>query len=273
MQTNENHDSAAKIVLLVILLVIAGALGALLLHNRHAAPTVPEAQQPAAETTLLPAQTAVTTGAATTAETVTTTAVTELTPRAQLLQYLQTELLGESDPADDSAAKNTGSLTGIAGAYIADFRNTGTEDLLVIRLEILDESHAPAPVFDWYALQNGTVALLDSFSCKMPWSELALRYSQQTLYVSACDIPQDDAQHADSRKYTEITIGMQNGDLQTLNMEQDYGEQNRPKSAAPADAALLLTVEPDRALLDGALPARTYLLCDYTGMRELLAQS
>ena len=66
---------------------------------------------------------------------------------------------------------------------------------------------------------------------------------------------------------------MQNGDLQTLNMEQDYGEQNRPKSAAPADAALLLTVEPDRALLDDALPARTYLLCDYTGMRELLAQS
>ena len=52
-----------------------------------------------------------------------------------------------------------------------------------------------------------------------------------------------------------------NRDMILMNMEQESGE-TAPKSACPADAALLLEMLPD----DSDPAARRYLLCQYTAL-------
>ena len=254
--------------MIAALLVMVAVCGLLLYRNSRPAYAEPAEKPPAVtETTAVTGTAAVTTAARQTAP---VTTVTEPDDRARWIEYISEELLPDQCLADDSAVLSCAEQTGIAGAYLADLRGTGTDDLLVIRLETLDADHAAAPVFDWYAQTDSGVTRIDSFSCKMPWSDIAVRYSGQKLYISACDIPLNET--AENRKYTELTISMQDGDMQTAGMEHAYGNANRPPVQYPADAVLLLTVEPDRTQTPGTPAERQYLLTDYTGLRELLPE-
>lgn len=255
--------------MIAVLLVMTAICGMLLVRNSRPVYAKPAPSEPAVTgTTAVPGTAA---AAAAVQQTAGTTAVTDPDDSARYLEFLTEKLIPEYGLADDSGVLSCSEQTGIAGAYLADFSRRGADDLLVIRLETLDGDHAAAPVFDWYTLTDGTVTLTDSFSCKMPWSDIAVRYSDQMLYVSACDIPLDE--NAENRKYAELSIRMQDGDMQTADMEQEYGNANRPAAPYNADAVLLLTVEPDRTQTPGSLSERQYLLTDYTGMRELLTKT
>ena len=266
MQNEQSGSGREQIIMIAVLLIMSAVCGLLLYRSNrpvpvhHAAsPAVSVATEPAAGTE---AQTS------SAPRTTTAAAVTEPDDRSVCLAYLSDELIPACGLADDSAPGACSAQNGIAGAYFADFRGCGTDDMLVIRLETLDPGHAAAPVFEWYAVQDGTVTLLDSFSCKMPWSDIAVRYSDRTLYVSGCDIPLNE--NAENRKYAELTVRMQDGDMQTAGLEQDYGNADRPAAPYPENAALLLTVEPDRTQTPAAEADRRYLLTDYTGLRESL---
>ena len=269
---NENTQGAARQnAVIAVLLIMVAICGILLYRNSHAAAVYKPEKPSAAVTEVYVTTAAAETGTVTSARTTAPAAASETDADADYLHYLTDRLIPEYGLADDSAAVSCTEQTGIAGAYLADLRGTGQEDLLVIRLELIDADHAAAPVFEWYTMQDGSVTLLDSFSCKMPWSEIAVRYSQQTLYVSACDCAIPDK--PESRKYAELTVGMQNSDMQTENMEQEYGEENRPAAQYPEDAVLLLTVEADRTQTPERTADRRYLLSDYTGLRELLPET
>ena len=269
LQNETNRAGKDQLILIAMLLAMVTVCGLLLYHNSRPVHAIPAETAPAVTQTTAAA--AVTTAAVTSVPQATTTAAeTEPSDCSLYLQFLSEPLIPAYGMADDSAVCTCEEQTGVAGAYLADLRGTGRDDLLVIRMETLDAAHAAAPVFEWYAAEGGTVTLLDSFSCKMPWSEIAVRYGSNALYVSACEIPLDE--NAENRKYSELTISMQDADFQTTSLEQDYGNANRPAAQYPADAVLLLTVEPDRTQTPGTPDARRYLLTDYTGIRRLLPE-
>ena len=269
---NENtRSTAGQNAVIAVLLILVAVCGILLYRSNHPAAVYTPEKPPAAVTEASVTAAVAETGTLTATQTTKAAAESEPDADADYLHFLTDKLIPEYGLADDSAAVGCTEQTGIAGAYLADLRGTGEEDLLVIRLEQIDADHAAAPVFEWYTMQDGSAVLLDSFSCKMPWSEIAVRYNQQTLYVSACDRALPDT--PESRKYAELTIGMQDADLQTANMEQEYGEANRPAAQYPEDAVLLLTVESDRTQTPAHTADRRYLLSDYTGLRELLPET
>ncbi|MBP0966226.1 MAG: hypothetical protein J5722_01205 [Oscillospiraceae bacterium] len=268
MQKENTRSSAGQNAVIIALVIMTAAAGFLLYRNSRPAAAAPAEPVPAASETTTATEGA-STAAVTGAETTVTTAVTEADARSLYLEYLTDTLIPKYGLADDSGVLACTAQTGVAGAYLADLSRRGEDDLLVIRLEMLDTEHAAAPVFEWYTLTDSTVTLLDSFSGKMPWTDLAVRYGQQNLYISACERTLNDT--PDTRKYTELTVSMQTADLQTENMEQEYGEDNRPAAQYPADAALLLTVESDRTQTPVTADARRYLLSDYTGLREMLS--
>ncbi|MCR4758683.1 MAG: hypothetical protein K5705_00150 [Oscillospiraceae bacterium] len=190
------------------------------------------------------------------AETVTTAAA--LSPHAVFQQQLDEVLIPEYGLADDSECLPCTEQTGIACVYFADFQERGKDDMLVIRLELLDQEHAAAPVFEWYTEQDGAAVLVDTFECKMPWSDIAVRYSDRHLYVSGCLLPDDFG--TAGRKYSEISIRMEQRDMTTEDMQQEYYENGAPAHPYPQDALLLMTVETDRT---NANAPRRYLLCNY----------
>ena len=266
MQNEMNRAGKDQLIMIAVLLAMVTVCGILLYHNSRPVHAEPAETAPAVTGTT---EAAVTTAASVApAQTSTTPAETASDDCSLYLQYLTETLIPAYGTAEDAAVCACTEQTGVAGAYLADLRGTGKDDLLVIRLETLNADHAAAPVFEWYGIADGAVTLLDSFSCKMPWSEIAVRYAGNTLYVSACDIPLNE--NAENRKYCELTISMENSDLQTTALDQDYGNANRPAAQYPADAVLLLTVEPDRTQAPDALSARRYLLTDYTGIRRML---
>ena len=192
------------------------------------------------------------------AETVTTAAA--MSPHAILQQHLDEVLVPEYGLADDSEALPCTEHTGIACVYFADLQERGEDDMLVIRLELLDQEHAAAPVFEWYTEQDGAAVLVDTFECKMPWSDIAVRYSNRHLYVSGCLLPDDFG--TVGRKYSEIAIRMEQRDMTTEDMQQEYYENGAPAHPYPEDALLLMTLEADRTNTNAP---RRYLLCNYCG--------
>ncbi|MBR5723492.1 MAG: hypothetical protein IKX57_07645 [Oscillospiraceae bacterium] len=267
MQKTDSRSDRGQSAVIAALLIMVVTAGFLLYRNSRPAAAAP-AEPVQAETETTTVTEGASTAAVTGTETTVTTAVTEAEPRSLYLEYLTGTLIPKYGLADDSGVLACTAQTGVAGAYLADLSSRGEDDLLVIRLETLDTDHAAAPVFEWYTLTDGTVTLLDSFSCKMPWTDLAVRYAQQSLFISACDRALNDT--PESREYTELTVSVQNADLQTADMVKHDGEDNRPAAKYPADAALLLTVESDRTQTLDAAAARRYLLSDYTGLREML---
>lgn len=269
MQNDDIRSSRGQNIMIAVLLVMTAICGLLLVRNSRPVYAEPARTEPAVTATTAASGTAAVTAAA--KQTAETTAVTEPDDSARCLEFLTEKLIPDYGLADDSGVLSCSEQTGIAGACLFDMPQHGTMEMLVIRLETLDTDHAAAPVFDWYTCTNGTVTLTDSFSCKMPWSDIAVRYSNQMIFVSACDIPLDE--NAENRKYAELTVSMQDSDMQTMNIEQEYGNVNRPAAQYGKDAVLLLTVEPDRTQTPGSLSERRYLLTDYTGMRELLTKA
>ena len=223
----------------------------------------------AASTTQTTASTTLTTF--TTADT--TEAVTETTaplrsPEEVLYaQYIDEMLVKRYGRSQAFAVGGNAVQTGVAAAFVRDFRGTGTPELLVIRLDKVLDSDAAVPVFMWYTLRDGEVTRLDEFECKMNWCEFAVRMSGNKLYVSGDYGGIDFAPRA--WLFTELAIIMQpDGDLILENMQQDYVEQ-RPDALAPTDSELLLEMQ--LADTDAAYPAaRQYLLLEYSDLDRLL---
>ena len=242
-------------IALLTLLVCAG--GFLLMKSGRTTPAYP-ADNAAEIGTTASSVSGTATEPAESALAVTVTTAAGTLPHAAFQQQLYEVLIPEYGLADDTGCLPCTEQTGIACVYYADLQERGADDMLVIRLELLDQEHAAAPVFEWYTEQDGAAVLLDSFECKMPWSDIAVRYSDRHLYVSGCLLP--DNFGTVGRKYSEISIRMEQQDMTTEDMQQEYYENGAPAHPYPEDALLLLTVEADRT--DANLPRR-YLLCSY----------
>lgn len=251
------RGSALQCAAIAVLTLLVCAGGFLLLKSGNPAPAHTAANTPESGTTVSAVSGTVPVSAESAfADTGTTAAV--LLPHAVFQQQLYEVLIPEYGLANDTGCLPCTEQTGIACVYFADFQERGADDMLVIRLELLDQEHAAAPVFEWYTEQNDAVVLLDTFECKMPWSDIAVRYSNRHLYVSGCLLPDDFGTAA--RKYSEISIRMDQQDMTTEDMQQEYYEAGAPVHPYPEDALLLLTIEADRTAPDAP---RRYLLCNY----------
>lgn len=226
----------------------------------------------AASTTAVTVTTTLTTVTATeTAETVTETTAPLRSPEEVLYaQYIDEMLVKRYGRSQAFTVGGNAVQTGIAAAFVRDFRGTGTPELLVIRLDKVLDSNAAAPVFMWYTIRDGEVTRLDEFECKMNWCEFAVRMSGNKLYISGDYGGIDFAPRA--WLFSELAIVMQpDGDLILENMQQDYIEQ-RPDALSPADSELLLEMQ--LADTDAAYPAaRQYLLLEYSDLERLLADN
>lgn len=233
---------------------------------------IPQTETTAASVTTTVTATVTTTASATdtAAQTTTVTEVTAppLSPEETLYaQYIDEMLIKRYGRSQTFAVGGVAAQTGIAAAFVRDFRGTGTPDLLVIRLDKVLDSSAAVPVFTWYALRDGAVRQLDEFECKMNWCEYAVRMSGDKLYVSG-DYggigfePQ-------TWVFTELAIVMPpEGDMVLENMQQNEISR-RPAALYPQDAALLLEMQ--LAEPDAAYPAaRQYLLTEYSDLERLL---
>ena len=251
----------------VIVLALLFAAGAGLLLSGWPQPQQ-ESMAEAGITTETPAQTTLQTASHTAAVTTTvteapaetTSSVTETAlPDDPYAQYLADVLIPKYGRAAEGCAEQA-EQTGIAAAYRCDFLGKGADDLLVVRLDMLDGISAPVPVLLLYTTLEGQTVLADSFESKLPLSGYRIRCADRTVYISGDTA--DAAMSPESWKHTEIVVQIQdNRDMILMNMEQESGE-TAPKSACPADAALLLEMLPD----DSDPAARRYLLCQYTAL-------
>lgn len=205
----------------------------------------------------------VTTASETDAEPAVTTAVTEnaLPP---VYDTLMNEILiprwgvsGKDEP------KTTYENAGIAAAYLRDFRGEGKEDLLVIRLDAVQDGCAAVPVFQLYTDLDGTAKLLDEFECKMQWCEYTVRFADGHLYVSGDYAGMGFT--ADTWLCTEIAVQIQpDGDLRLENMQQDYISR-QPEPLCPAEAEILLEMQLTADSVDAFPAARKFLLHEFSG--------
>ena len=218
----------------------------------------------AAQTTLQTAvQTTVTAAAVTTAPPAETAAPAETTAPPEdddpYAVFVQDVLIPKYGRAAEGPAEQD-AQTGIAAAYRSDFLGRGAEDLLVVRLDLLDGVRAPVPVLLLYTTFEGQIVLADTFESKLPWSGYRIRCAERTVYISGDAA--DPSVSPENWKRSELTVQIQdNRDMILLNMEEGSGE-NAPAADYPADAELLLEMQPDDTNPD----ARRYMLYQYTAL-------
>ncbi|MCQ2407165.1 MAG: hypothetical protein MJ065_01395 [Oscillospiraceae bacterium] len=259
--------------------VLIGAIALIVLHPERNAPgpeaawtettvaeTAEQTNTTAASTVTTPVQTTevpVTAVAETGSEPAATTAVTE-NPLPPAYDTLMNEILiprwgvsGKDEP------KTPYENAGIAAAYLRDFRGEGKEDLLVIRLDAVQDGCAAVPVFQLYTDLDGSAKLLDEFECKMQWCEYTVRFSDGHLYVSGDYAGMGFA--ADTWLCTEIALQIQpDGDLRLENMQQDY-IRRQPETLCPAEAEILLEMQLTADSVDVFPAARKFLLHEFSG--------
>lgn len=199
----------------------------------------------AAETTVTAAET-----------TSTETTAAPLPTDADLLHdYAQNVLLPQYGEPVFSAPADRSACIGLAAAYIAALSADGADEMLVIRLALLDETSAAVPVLEWYGVTQGEIVLLDEFACIKPWSKYTVRLEQQTLYVSGMQIGEDAAAVPE---YTEIAIAMDAHDMSLLDIETAAGLP--PERAYSEDAQLLLEMQLDETADTSVFADRQYIL-------------
>ena len=251
----------APLVAAVILLALICAAGGYLLYSGWVPPqTVSEAASssvPETETTA-PLTTA---PAAATKPAQTTETTSAPDPNEPYLTYLQKELLPESGRADTSAALPCREQSGIAGIFFADLRDTGSDDMVVIRLDYTDDSCAALPVLLWYGNDSGSITLLDTFEVKPQWSAYCIRRDDKSLYLSGEYL--GESADADTWRFTEIELAFRpDPDLTMLNMVQGM-LTDRPAPLYPDDAELLLEMQLDTVQPVSPVTERRYLLRSY----------
>lgn len=259
--SGEEKTRNAPLFAVVILLSMLCAAGGYLLYTGWVPPQTAAESEPV----ILPETepTAPLTTAAVTAASVQTTATTAAPdPHAPYLAYLADELIPASGRADMSAALPADGQTGIAGAFYADLRDTGADDMVVIRLDYTGESCAALPVLLWYGMENGEVQLLDTFEVKPQWSAYCIRRDGKSLYLSGEFL--GESGEADTWRFTEIELAFRpDPDLTMLNMVQG-SLTDRPAPLYPESAELLLEMQLDTALPVAPMKERRYILRDYT---------
>lgn len=261
--SGETKSGNAALTVLTVLLALICAAGGYLLYTGW---TPPQPQESAAEVTFpVPETIAVQTTVTTTApETTTTTAATTAPdPHAPYLEYLQDTLLPEQGTPDTSGPAPSSEQTGIAGTFFADLRDTGSDDMVVIRLDLTDSSLAALPVILWYGLTGeNTVTLLDTFEVKPQWSGYSIRYADKVLYLSGEYLDADA--DAGAWRFTEVAVAFQPDPDLVLQDIQDEHAANRPEPMYPEGAELLLEMQLDTAKPIAPMTDRRYLLRTYT---------
>ncbi len=258
--SGEQRSGSGGLLLLTVLLALLCAAGGYLLYTGWTPPAVQnesaaELTMPAPETTA--PQTNRTTTAPETAATTTTTAAPD--PHAPYLDFLREELLPDAGTPETAEPAPCGDLTGIAGAFFADLRDTGSDDMVAIRLDTIDGSTAALPVFLWYGqAEDGAVTLLDTFEVKPLWSGYSIRYADKTLYLSGETLSADA--DAESWEFTEIAIDFRPDPDMALHEIRQETAANRPEPMYPEGAELLLEMQLDTAKPIAPLTDRQYLL-------------
>lgn len=259
--SGEEATRNAPLIAAVILLGLLCAAGGYLLYTGWVPPqTVAESESAAMPET---EPTAPQTTASATAKPVQTTVTTAAPdPHAPYLAYLEDTLIPESGSADTTAALPADGHTGIAGVFFADLRDTGADDMVVIRLDYTGESCAALPVLLWYGIEHDNVTLLDTFEVKPQWSAYCIRRDEKSLYLSGEYL--GESGEADTWRFTEIELAFRpDPDLTMLNMVQG-SLSDRPAPLYPDDAELLLEMQLDTALPVAPMKERRYILRDYT---------
>ena len=263
--SSEQKNRNTPLILAVILLAVVFAAGGILLLSGWQ----PAAVQPESEAFTLPETTAVqrqTTAAATEEIVQTTVTTAEPDPHAAYQSYLENTLLPECGSADFSAAVPCSKHCGIAGVFFADLRDTGTDDMVVIRLDITDGNTAAQPVFLWYGETADGITLLDSFEVKPQWSAYCIRREGKELYLSGEYSGETGA--ADTWQFTEIRIAFRpDPDLTLLDMEQGTLAE-RPAALYPDSAELLLEMQLDTAQPLTPAAERRYILRSYVQLPQ-----
>ena len=260
MSGEQTRSNTPLLIAVIVLALICAAGGILLLTGPQ-----PEPEQPESEAEVLPETTAsaVQTTASAVPEPLQTT-VTAVTadPHAFYRLYLDGALLPEYGRADTAAAVPCSAHSGIAGAFFADLRDTGTDDMVVIRLDVTDGGRAALPVLLWYGTEADEVTLLDTFEVKPQWSSYCIRRAEKSLYLSGEYL--GESGDADTLRFTEIALSFNPApDLTMLNMEQGTAD-DRPAPMYPESAELLLEMQLDTAQPISPLTERLYILRDYT---------
>ena len=270
-----------SLFLAAVLLCISALIGAAALLILHPERQVPEPTAAWTETTVAvtaaPTETTATTTTAvqTTAAPLTTAAETDAPPAettavtenalppayAALMDEILIPRWGVSGKDDPKTPYEN---AGIAAAYLRDFRGDGKEDLLVIRLDAVQDGCAAVPVFQLYTDFDGTAKMLDEFECKMQWCEYTVRFADGHLYVSG-----DYAGMGftpDTWLCTEIAVEIQpDGDLRLENMQQDY-IRRQPEPLCPEEAEVLLEMQLTADSVDAFPAARKFLLHEFSGI-------
>ena len=259
MSGEQNHRNTGLLVIVILLALFCSA-GGILLYFWQPAPagqtqsayTMPEPETTAAVTTTQ------TTAPETTSETVVTT---EPDPHAPYLDYLENTLMPEYGSADSSAALPCSEQSGIAGVFFDDLRDTGSDDMVVIRLDVTYADCAALPVLLWYGESDGEVTLLDTFEVKPQCSAYCIRRADKALYLSGEYL--GNADDPDTWQCMEIALSFRpDPDLTMENMKQDIAA-SRPAVLYPDDAELLLEMQLDTAQPLTPLTDRRYLLRSY----------
>lgn len=258
MSSREKNGNVPLIVTAVLLALICIAGAILLLSDRHPAETPQPQGLSFPETTGTLPQTTASTAAETVQTTVTTTAPG---PHAAYLAFLNETLLPECGSAETEGAQPCSEQSGIAGVFFADLRDTGSDDMVVIRLDVTDGSTAALPVLLWYGETDGGITLFDTFEVKPQWSGYRIRRFEKELYLSGEFL----SEHADTQRFTEIRLAFQNDpapDLTMLDMQQAE-EPEHPAKLYTEKAELLLEMQLDTAQPLTPLTERRYLLRNY----------
>lgn len=266
MSSEKQTNNMPLIVLTVILALVCAAGGWLVfsgwqpeaLHELSGEVTNPESSVTIPQTT-----------ASSSAEKPALTTVTsavqkpEPDPHAQYYAYLDDTLLPEAGCADTSAALPCDAQCGIAGVFFDDLRDTGTDDMVVIRLDSTGGSSAAMPVLLWYgcSADSGEVILLDTFEIKPQWSGYTIRRSGNELYLSGEYLNENG--DTESWRFTEMQLAFQpEPDLIMMNMDIESAEA-RPEPYYPESAELLLEMQLDTASPIAPVTERKYILRSY----------
>ena len=261
--SSEQKKGNLPLLIVVIFLAMIFAAGAWALYSGWSfAPAVHEPAEfsaPETETAAI-----LTTATASEAPRTTTTAVTTTAPdpHAAYLSYLEKTLVPEFGCADTSGPVTCSAHSGIAGVFFDDLRGSGTDDMVVIRLDITDGTTAALPVLLWYGDEDGEITLLDTFEIKPQWSAYCIRYADKSLYLSGEFL--GDQGDPEVWRFTEMQLDfLPEPDLMLQNMEQETAEK-RPEPMYPENAVLLLEMQLDTAQPISPLTERQYLLRNYT---------
>ena len=264
MSNQQKHPNTALIAVAVPLTLICTIGGVLLLSGWQPASNQTDSASHSPQDTVTTAttapQTTVSSAELKSESTPVTTAPPD--PHALYYAYLENELLPEAGSADTSGAVPCSAHCGIAGVFFDDLRDTGTDDMVVIRLDAAGSSSAALPVLLWYGETDRKVTLLDPFEVKPQWSAYCIRRAGRDLFLSGEYLGENA--DAEACRFTEIQLTFQpEPDLTMLNMEIGTALE-RPAPFYPESAELLLEMQLDTAQPIAPLTDRRYLLRNYT---------